>query len=208
MSAAPLIFLHGWAASKEVWRLQKELGRDFRIFFVELRGHGSSPWQNSRTLLKDFTQDLREFCRQKKIRAAHFVAWSMAGHIILELAKENPQLLASAVLVNCTSKLLNSAGYSCGISAGNLNWLRRKLNLNPAAALDEFRMYMFSPEEKQAENFPQVWDILAQIPLPHSEALRLGLDLLEREDLRSRLEEVVVPTLIISGDNDSITPPA
>lgn len=210
MSAAmPLIFIHGWAASKAVWQLQEEgLGRDFKVVSVDLRGHGSVPWQNSQNLLADFCQDLREFCREKGIKAAHFVVWSMAGHIIFELIKHNPELIASAVLANCTPKFLNSPGYSCGINAANLNLLRRKLNVDCPAALEEFRQYMFSAQEKQAADFPRVKDIFEEITLPHPEALRLGLDLLEQADLRVRLEEFDIPALIIAGEADTITPPA
>jgi pimeloyl-[acyl-carrier protein] methyl ester esterase len=42
---------------------------------------------------------------------------------------------------------------------------------------------------------------------PHPDALRNGLDLLDGLDLRPRIPEITQPVLVISGQNDRVTPP-
>ncbi len=48
---------------------------------------------------------------------------------------------------------------------------------------------------------------LAQQGAPSPDALRNGLDLLDNLDLRARVPEITQPVLLVSGQNDRVTPP-
>jgi len=202
-----LFFIHGWASDKSVWQNQIEaFKKDFRIINVDLRGHGETPWAETHDLLGSFTDDILELCDKLKLENINFVAWSMAGFVLLELCQRAAQLIDSFTLVTATPKFLNYQDYRCGTDEANLNLLKKKLNANLPAALEEFRLYMFSDQEKQDSRFAQAWEVLKKIPSPNERALTLGLELLEKADFRQDLNLIYKPTLLIAGEKDAIIP--
>jgi pimeloyl-[acyl-carrier protein] methyl ester esterase len=202
-----LFFIHGWAADKEIWQRQIDaFKKDCQIISVDLRGHGQSQWLDTDNLLQSSTEDILELCHKLKLKKINFLAWSMAGYILFELCKKSPELIDSSIFINCTPKFLNSQDYHCGIEEPNLKLLGRKLNTDFGAALEEFRLYMFTQKEKSAAHFAQAWEMLKKIPSPNPKALTMGLELLQNADFRQDLKSLNRPTLLIGGDGDVVIP--
>jgi pimeloyl-ACP methyl ester esterase len=202
-----LFFIHGWAADRKVWQGQIEFfKKDCRVISVDLRGHGESPWVDTGNLLEGFTQDILDLCHELNLKKINFVAWSLAGYIPLELMKKAPDLVESLTFITSTPKFLNSADYRCGLDEPNLKLLEKKLDINANAALEEFRIYMFSQKEREELGFPKAMETLNKIPLPHRDALVSGLELLRTADFRQDLKSINKPTLIIAGEKDTVTP--
>ncbi|NIJ08401.1 pimeloyl-ACP methyl ester carboxylesterase [Sphingomonas vulcanisoli] len=97
----PVICVHGLTRN----------GRDFdalapwiaargrRVLAVDVRGRGLSDRDpQARYHLPVYTADLRAMMAALRIARAHFVGTSMGGLIVMELAGEAPELIASAVI--------------------------------------------------------------------------------------------------------------
>ena len=82
--------------------------------------------------------------------------------------------------------------------------LEKKLNTDFNAALEEFRLYMFSQKEREALGFLKVWETLMKIVTPNRKALFLGLELLQSADFRQDLKLIDKPALLIAGEKDTI----
>jgi non-heme chloroperoxidase len=84
-SGRPIVFVHGWGGSGDVWDYQVlDLADRFRCITIDLRGHGDSdkPWG-------DYTYDL--FCRDLQalmiglsLSDVTLVGWSMGAGIALK----------------------------------------------------------------------------------------------------------------------------
>lgn len=202
-----LFFIHGWASDKSVWQNQIEkFKKDYRVISADLRGHGQSPWVDTDNLLESFCADILELCGYLKLKQINFVGWSLAGYILFELCRKSPELVDSLIFVASTPKFLNSFDYHCGIDEPNLKLLERRLSENFNQALEEFRLFMFSKEEKEDSNFSTAWETLIKVPSPNPRSLILGLQLLQGADFRADLAGINKPTLLIAGEKDAIVP--
>lgn len=202
-----LFFIHGWASDRQVWQKQIEsFKKNYRVISVDLRGHGESPWMDTDNLLESFTQDILDLCHKLKLGKINFVGWSLAGYILFELLKKSPELIGSLTFITCTPKFLNSQDYHYGIDESNLKLLEKKLSTDFNAALEEFRLYMFSQEERENPGFSRVRETLMKILTPNQKALILGLELLQAADFLEDLKHINKPTLLIAGEKDNIIP--
>ena len=54
----PLVMLHGWSMSGQVWNFQKELADSFRLVIPDLRGHGRSSSPAAGYQMENFVGDV------------------------------------------------------------------------------------------------------------------------------------------------------
>ena len=84
----PLIFIHGFGASMDTWRLlEKDLGNEFRLVFLDLRGHGySARPPDSRYSIQDQTDAVFGLMEHLGIRSAVLVGHSLGSGVALMAA--------------------------------------------------------------------------------------------------------------------------
>jgi pimeloyl-ACP methyl ester carboxylesterase len=77
-----------------------------------LRGFGDSSYNKNCSYLKDWAEDLLDFCKIKAIKQCVAIGWSFGGAIALKLAEVAPELVSKVVLTCSVSylgiKLLDS----------------------------------------------------------------------------------------------------
>ncbi|RRR65424.1 MAG: alpha/beta hydrolase [Candidatus Viridilinea halotolerans] len=96
----PVVMLHGWGAFKELWwSTLRRLGRDHRCFALDLPGHGGSPLGQAATLAA-LAQRVAAFCDDMGLQAITLLGHSMGGAVAVELALARPDLVAQLVLVD------------------------------------------------------------------------------------------------------------
>lgn len=102
---AVVIFLHGIASSRKMWRESAELIEgDFDIFSVDLLGHGKSPkpsWQGVQSLKIQAKSLRRTILHFRKFGKPIFViGHSMGSLIAAEFAKKSPRTLEKIFLIS------------------------------------------------------------------------------------------------------------
>lgn len=93
---------------------QKLSERGYRTYAIDMRGHGdSSRSSEGRYAPSDLAADIESFIVELDlyVRPVAFVGFGLGGIVALELAKKNPRLVASTVLVEC-SPLAPADAYS------------------------------------------------------------------------------------------------
>jgi pimeloyl-ACP methyl ester carboxylesterase len=187
ISSKKLVFLHGWGASSEIFEpLFYYLKNDFAIYSLDLPGFGDSPIEKPMTL-KDYADFVYKFIKDNKIKKPIVIGHSFGGAVATKLAIIHPESVSKLILV--------------GASA--IRQPRRKIILLKKIA--DF-LNPFFP--KKLRKF-----ILKLLKLDKTDYAQIeSLELKETfknviaEDLRPYLSLIKSPTLVIWGENDTVTP--
>ena len=197
-----LVLLHGWALHGGMWGPWiDELARHARLHLVDLPGHGRSPWPAG---VRDLA-GLAAAVRPAVPDGAAVLGWSLGGMVALELAR-GPRL-AALVLVATTPRFVVDTDWEHGLSPELLAEFARGLASDHRATVQNFLALQTRGDERAHETLRQLRRSLDAHGPPDAAALEAGLAILGSADLRSALPRIAVPTLVIAGDHDRITPP-
>ncbi|MBI2370698.1 MAG: alpha/beta fold hydrolase [Deltaproteobacteria bacterium] len=197
----PLVFLHGLGASAQLWQDLFPLYRDhYRVIAADTRGHGESAKPAGPYSIAQFAGDWAALLAALGVRQACLVGLSMGGAIAMELALAHPERVAALVLADTWS-------YPDPEFCGQLD--RRVLRGSEGgveAYAREASTQVFSPTYRAAhpEAVERYVESRRQLPLePLLAATRACLAF----HIRGRLGAIRVPTLVLVGSEDVLTPP-
>jgi pimeloyl-ACP methyl ester carboxylesterase len=95
-SGAPVVLVHGSWGDHHNWdRVVPELGRSFRAFTYDRRGHSQSERLATQGRVEEDVEDLAAFIETNHLAPAHIVGNSFGAVIVLKLAALRPMLFAS-----------------------------------------------------------------------------------------------------------------
>ena len=84
----PLVLIHGYLGSSEMWFLQKKfLSKNYRIIAPALPGFGESYEAESLNSINKMAQMLLKLINEKNINKFHLLGHSMGGMIVQEMVK-------------------------------------------------------------------------------------------------------------------------
>jgi len=99
----PLILLHGFLESKEIWKnFADELSAKREVICIDLPGHGESGNIAEIHTMADMAEAVKSVLDELEIKKASFAGHSMGGYVSLEFQNIFPTLCSSLVLVNST----------------------------------------------------------------------------------------------------------
>jgi len=205
----PLVLLHGWSLSSAVFdELTAGLARDFRVLAFDLRGHGcSSPGEGYG--LADFAADVRESLDLLSIPSAALLGWSLGGQVALRLAHEVPSLWTRLVLISTTPRFVSGSDWEGGLPEIQVRGMARKLSRQYQQTLQTFFEEQFVVGELDSGRLEEIAAFaLPQERTPLPEAALEALETLKMEDLRPLIRHIDLPTLVIHGSEDRVTPVA
>jgi pimeloyl-ACP methyl ester carboxylesterase len=205
----PVLLINGLSAPSVSWALQaKALAPHFTVIVFDNRGVGETDLPGDPVYSTgQLADDAAALLRHLKIPRAHVVGASMGGTIAMELALREPRLVRSLTLA-CT--------WAEG-DARFLHTLESWISLAYRVPIEErYRNvvypWLFSPEFfASKENVEQVFQ--RSVAYPHQtkpEAIeRQGRGIMAWNGTRvARLGSIRVPTLVVVGKDDILTPPA
>jgi pimeloyl-[acyl-carrier protein] methyl ester esterase len=203
--ALPLVCIHGWGMNLRAFDpLRAALRDEFGSWALDLPGHGRSDWQDQRADLESQLQDLQAALPARCALAG----WSLGGQLALELARRAPQQVRALVLVASTPRFAQAADWPPGMDARTLQAFAALLEQDWRQTLRDF-VQLQVRGGRGADAIGQQLEAALQVHgLPRAAALHAGLALLTTLDQRAVLSQVLQPTLVLSGQNDRVTPPA
>jgi len=84
----PLVLIHGFLGSSEMWNLQKDFfSKRFRVISPALPGFGESYKVKSQDSINEMAQTVLKYLKKKDIEKFHLLGHSMGGMIVQEMAK-------------------------------------------------------------------------------------------------------------------------
>jgi pimeloyl-[acyl-carrier protein] methyl ester esterase len=205
-----LVLLHGWGLNLGVWdELGRMLARRFRIIAIDLPGHGRSDWDPQAATPAAQAWRVHETLAPLTERYA-LLGWSLGGQLALDLAAAMPAGIERLVLVATTPKFLAGAGWRFGMAPALLTQLADAVRSGRDAAVDELLVLCArgSAPRTARKVLGQLRRALRVHGAAHPDALANGLERLRDCDLRPALPLLRVPSLVIAGEHDRITPAA
>jgi len=189
-----LVFVHAAGGTAGLWRKQMEsVGREHSAVALDLPGHGRSACVDGLATVEAYADFVARFIDVLGLRPVVLVGRSMGGAVGLTFAVSRPELVQALVLV-CTAARFDLAPERLAsareVACGRLAQQFTTETFSPATGMDVMR----EAWTEQVKTDPRV---------------RYG-DLLacERFDGRPWLDRIRVPTLVVAGADDQVTPPA
>ena len=207
-SGKTLLFLHGWSMCSRVWKYQLEwFSKDYQVVGLDLRGHGRSESPNGDYSFSTLSRDIVDFIEGMKIEKLTLVGWSLAVSLILGVCGSLPSCVDSIVLIGGTPAFIASEEFPHGLPSTMVKKMLKMVDSDFHRALKVFHDLLLSSQELEAENKDEIWDMLTnEHYLPRQEVASQSLLSFAHVDLRSKLKDVTVPTLIVHGKEDRICP--
>lgn len=198
----PVVFLHGFPFSHEMWKPQLEaVGRSYRAIAYDIRGHGMSDVGDGQYTIEGHADDLFGFLDHMKIPRAVVVGLSMGGYITLRALQRDQTRFVAAALCDTKSEADTDEGKLKRFEA-----VKAVKQHGSAQFAENFARAVFDPAsfERIPASVQEIKRIISHLP-PLSIAGTL-LALASRTDTSGFLPSITVPVLILVGENDVTTP--
>jgi pimeloyl-ACP methyl ester carboxylesterase len=100
-SGPNLILLHGNSQNKGIFKKhQLHYFKNFHTYAVDSRGHGQSISLDNKFSIKQYSEDIVNFCRQMGIIKTSVMGFSDGGNICLFLAQSNPEIFEKIIALS------------------------------------------------------------------------------------------------------------
>jgi 3-oxoadipate enol-lactonase len=191
----PIVFLHGVGSDKSVWHPQfAHFGRDRRAIGFDYPGYGDSDPAPKGTTRDDYASAIISGMHELGIDRAHICGLSLGGVIAIAMHHADPDRCASLILADTFAVHPEGrAIYERGVTASE------NLRAMAEARVDVLLAQPASPKVRS-----EVVETMARID---PAAYCIGAEAVWLADQRDRAEEIRVPTLVLVGDQDLVTPP-
>jgi len=200
--SVPVLFLHGFPFDKSMWKGQMDfLKSSYRVIAVDIRGFGKSTDENNPLSIELFAEDLILFMDKLHIDKAIICGLSMGGFIALNAVGRFPQRFEALILCDTQCIADSVEGKEKRYAAID------QINQDGVDGFNErFIKSVFHPHS--LTNKVELVDGLRKIVFANSkEIITAGLTALaERSETCSTLDAMYIPTLIICGREDEVTP--
>lgn len=178
-----LVFLHGWANgyNKELYSsLINKLSKKFHIIAPDFPGFGNSDLPKKPWNLNDFSEFTKSFCQKLKIKKCILIGHSFGGKVVLKLACQNPKFVQKIILID-----------SAGIEkkSPRVKTIIKITNMVP----EPLKPIILPPFGSTDYN-----DSLG--------IMRKSFKKIINENLEKTISAIKIPTLLIWGKNDQLTP--
>jgi pimeloyl-ACP methyl ester carboxylesterase len=96
----PVVILHGLLGAARNWTsIAKELAGTHRVFALDLRNHGRSPWAATMSF-DDMAGDVAAFIEARGLGPVALIGHSLGGKVAMRLALTRPELALRLVVVD------------------------------------------------------------------------------------------------------------
>jgi len=203
-AAPPVVLLHGFPLDSRIWAAQRRaLPEKFRVITPDLRGFGQSAASTAPFSLELLADDVHALLKELGAERCALGGLSMGGYVALAYVKKYGGELRGLMLIDTKAEADTPEGKEARTRMVEV--ARQK---GSSAIADLMEPKMLAPDA--AKQRPAVAKELRAImeacpPLTIEHAL---LAMRERPDRVAELGQIKVPTLIVVGEHDAITPPA
>jgi 3-oxoadipate enol-lactonase len=200
---ALLVFLHGIGGNRGNWQDQfPAFARHFHTVAWDARGYGDSDDYDGPVAIADFSADLRRLIDYIGARTAHLVGLSMGGRIAMDFYERHPARVATLTLCD------THPGFA-GLRADQREAF---LRLRQAPLLAGKAPRDIAPDLARSLVGPNASPAVLQRLIDSLAALRKdsylkALAAIANDAHSPALEQVRVPTLVVVGAEDRLTPP-
>jgi 3-oxoadipate enol-lactonase len=195
--ATPILFLHGVGSDKSVWAPQlAHFSAARRTIALDYPGYGESEFAESASR-DDFAAAILAAMDALEIGQAHICGLSLGGVVAIAMHAAAPQRCASLIIADSFAVHPDGrAIYDRSVAASRAMTMREL-----AEARTDVLLGSSATPNLRAE-------VIESMGVIDPAAYRIGAAAVWLADQRDRAVAIDVPTLILVGDEDKVTPPA
>jgi 3-oxoadipate enol-lactonase len=200
--APPVVMIQGLGADKNLWSLQRlALARRYRTIALDNRGAGRSDKPYGAYSLEQMAEDTIAVLDHAGAQDAHIVGASMGGVIAQIIALRHPDRVRSLTLA-CTA--CHQHEWRQELLA---EWAQIARERGMRAMTNTAARWTIGPRSFRRISPAVGWlGPLAMSRPPHAFAGQVQAILSAPEDLKGELSRISVPTLVMVGNQDILTP--
>jgi pimeloyl-[acyl-carrier protein] methyl ester esterase len=197
-----LLFIHGWGQSAAAWHGQRDaLGDRFEVHAPNLPGHGGAPELPPEAWGESLLESVSD--------GTVLVGWSLGGMLAIRLAHAYPEKIAGLVLVGATPCFRMREGWLHGATDEVFDGFVEGVEQQSARMMSRFFALMLHGDALSRSAYNSIArEAVDRNHPPTTQALRGGLKLLDRLDLRPLAEKIDTPCLVMHGEADAVVPVA
>jgi pimeloyl-ACP methyl ester carboxylesterase len=185
----PVILVHGAGGSRLDWSPQLRREPSLNLVAVDLPGHGKSPGEG-RNHVAEYAADIAGLIDALEWPKAIIVGHSMGGAIAQTMALDTATKVAGIILVGTGAKL-----------PVNPDIINRVVD-EPEVVFGLFKKWLWGKnvsDDMRELGYQRLMETAPEITQGDYAAC-------DKFDVRQRLGEIAVPTLVIGGTDDKMTP--
>jgi 3-oxoadipate enol-lactonase len=194
-----IVFVHGLGGSLNIWYSQQvACSRHYQTLSYDLRGSGRSDLSDFHYSIEQWVEDLNALLESENIKRAHLVGWSLGTLIVQHFVSSYPEKAASQTLVGPLWELPEM---------GKKNTFNRA-NLVEEQGMDavadtiiEGGLSAFSRFDK-----PALVGLVRELLLRNNREAYAATCRALANGRAAAHEQIKVPTLLLVGDEDKVTP--
>ena len=197
----PILFVHGFPLDHQMWREQFPLASDFRVIAPDLRGFGKTTVTEGTVTMETHADDLAALLDELKISERIVLCGlSMGGYVAWQFQRKYEDRLRGLIL--CDTRAIADSPEAVEN--------RRKLaatvlehGTEPVAAAMMPNLFTEASTEKRREAI----ELTRQTLIANSPAgiAAASLGMAKRPEVTADLPGIETPTLLIVGEDDSIS---
>ena len=188
----PIVFSHGWLEDCSIWDSQVEhFAKKYAVILYDHRGHGRSDKPIGDYSVQALSNDLYSLMQKLKLERATLVGFSLGGMAAIIFALEHPDKVSKLVLVGTTAKMTLFPLLIVRV-------LRYVLPYKTVAR-NVCKRRFYKPSKQIVED-----ELVRAMRVDSYAAYECLKEFTKNYDVRDRVREMEVPTLIIVGEKDKI----
>jgi 3-oxoadipate enol-lactonase len=199
-----VVLLHGFPLGRWIWDEPRALLRDrYRVVTPDLRGHGDSEVTAGPYSMDGLADDVARLLDQLHVDRAVVGGLSMGGYVAFAFWRRHAARVRALIL--CDTR---AHGDDRGEKVMRQSTAQAALEKGTAAVVDGMLPKLLAPHTRsdRPDFTAAIRARLARTDPRAVAAALLGMK--EREDSTPTLATISVPTLVLVGSDDQLTPPA
>jgi len=180
-----MVFIHGAGGTHKVWRHQTAAFP--ASLAIDLPGH---PRGNGHNTISGYADFVVKMMVEERLTPSVLVGHSMGGAITIEISLTHPQLLAGIVLVGSGARLRVTPV------------IKDEVIRNYPHAAEEIAQWAYSPRTDVKLKRASIQELL-EVPSSVTYGDFQACDSFDRKD---EIARIALPTLIVCGADDALTP--
>lgn len=198
-----LLFIHGFPLDRTLWAHQVAALAGWRRVAPDLRGFGSTVAPEGGRRIATYADDLVALLDRLGVRRAVVVGLSMGGYVAFDLVRRHRDRVAGLILMDTRAE---ADGSDARMARDQLIALARSEGVRAVGERMLPRLVGHSTRQTAPRLVERVREMIMRASLTGVlaalEAMR------DREDATTVLGDIDVPTLVVVGEEDELTPPA
>jgi len=200
----PVVLLHPFPANHEIWLpAVPALSSRYRLIIPDLRGHGDSDGGNGPATMAKHAADIARICDEEDIGRAVFAGVSIGGYILFEFWRKYRGRVAALILADTRAQAETAESRANRLRAA-ADVLERGTESFIEAMIP--RLLGKTTVENRPDLVASARTMMRKMAPQDINLVQQGMA--DRPDSVPTLQTINVPTLVLVGDEDLVSPVA